>query len=413
MKTELTHLLVVDDEHHNFFLYKELLAPYNIYLSYAASGKEAIAKCEKDTKISLILMDLKMEGMNGFDAALKIKSKRPGMALIVQTAYANDFRKDILMMNVFDGFLEKPVRKQALMDELSKHIQLQPLEKSPDVLKPAKVRNFLNSLFMMAFMFTTISSMAQYSSGYLSSVNDLNRVEPITPNTILGSSAIDSVLLLDGKYLLGHYLSWENNTVNFLRHKKNGEKLCTIAAENIFDVKFANGSMRYFYSCDSTAGDVMSLDQMQNYLDGVSVCRKEFKAPIVFAGGMVIGAATPLISFWLTPSVFLYSLSVRSVPHPKPFSMAAEDIFYEQQRNYHFRIDYSQECSIRKEMTEYNKSRMDSYDKNNSKDKEFEKLYYFTEGYNAQAKKKKPMNALWGGSLGFIATSLAIIILCK
>lgn len=147
MNTMWPRVLVVDDEYNNYFLFQEILAPFMIDLSYARNGKDAVQHCSNNSGISMILMDYKMEGMNGFETALKIKSNHPNLPIVLQTAYANDFRDDVSMLQMFDGFLEKPIKKSKLFTEMSKYIKLQPLEESINLLRPAAVRTFLRCFF--------------------------------------------------------------------------------------------------------------------------------------------------------------------------------------------------------------------------------------------------------------------------
>lgn len=124
MKNEFPKILVVDDDYNSFFLIKELLSNYNIDVLYASSGIDAIDQCKKDSTISLIFMDIKMKGINGVETALHIKDFRKDTPIIFQTAYAKDFAKDIFMKSIGNGFLEKPIKKDVLINEVKKHMNI-------------------------------------------------------------------------------------------------------------------------------------------------------------------------------------------------------------------------------------------------------------------------------------------------
>lgn len=54
----------------------------------AGSGEEAIEICRNNSSIDLVLMDIKMPGLNGYQALEKIRSFRKDLPVIAQTAYA-------------------------------------------------------------------------------------------------------------------------------------------------------------------------------------------------------------------------------------------------------------------------------------------------------------------------------------
>lgn len=123
MKKEKYTILITDDDFNSFCLLKEYLSNYNIKTLYASSGSEAIELCIKND-ISLILMDIIMKGMNGFETALHINSFKKDIPVIFQTAFAKEYTKDELMNNIGNGYLEKPIRKEALLIEIGKHLDL-------------------------------------------------------------------------------------------------------------------------------------------------------------------------------------------------------------------------------------------------------------------------------------------------
>ncbi|PKP20435.1 MAG: hypothetical protein CVU05_09065 [Bacteroidetes bacterium HGW-Bacteroidetes-21] len=124
MKTLIPKILVVDDEIYNFKLIHAILHNYQAEVIYAHSGFEAIEKCKENFDITLVIMDIKMKGMNGFEAAQKILEFRNNIPIIYQTAYAKDFLKDDLMISIGSGYLEKPIKKDMLISEIRKNIRL-------------------------------------------------------------------------------------------------------------------------------------------------------------------------------------------------------------------------------------------------------------------------------------------------
>lgn len=79
-------ILVVDDEEGLRLLYKEELEEEGAEVSLAASGMEALEKLEKDS-VDLVLLDIKMPGMDGVEVLRRVKEKWKDLPVILCTAY--------------------------------------------------------------------------------------------------------------------------------------------------------------------------------------------------------------------------------------------------------------------------------------------------------------------------------------
>jgi CheY-like chemotaxis protein len=115
-------ILVVEDEEFNRIYFEELLYQIKCKVIVANNGLEAIEICEKNKSIDLVLMDIKMPLMNGYEATKKIKEIRPDLPIIAQTAFAllGDKRKSL--DNGCDDYIAKPVKKDALIKLIKKHL---------------------------------------------------------------------------------------------------------------------------------------------------------------------------------------------------------------------------------------------------------------------------------------------------
>jgi CheY-like chemotaxis protein len=81
-------VLVAEDDEANFLYAKELLRRLKIEVIHASNGKEAVDICKNTGKIDLILMDLKMPVIDGYEATRQIKSIREDIPVVALTAYA-------------------------------------------------------------------------------------------------------------------------------------------------------------------------------------------------------------------------------------------------------------------------------------------------------------------------------------
>ena len=118
-------LLVAEDEDLNYRLIVEILKKTNAKIIRAKNGLEAVEICKqlKNKKIDLILMDIKMPKMNGYEATKKIKQILSDVPIIAQTAYAmpGDFKKSIDAG--CDDYIAKPLKSQSVLSIISKHIE--------------------------------------------------------------------------------------------------------------------------------------------------------------------------------------------------------------------------------------------------------------------------------------------------
>lgn len=121
--TESFNLLVADDDISNHLLIQEFLIDTGISISFVSNGLEAVRHA-KLHKTDLILMDIRMPIMNGFEASGKIRELSPKTKIIIQTSFSREYKNDRVMSSIVDGFLEKPLRKKHFMEEIGKFITL-------------------------------------------------------------------------------------------------------------------------------------------------------------------------------------------------------------------------------------------------------------------------------------------------
>ena len=116
-------ILVAEDEEINY-LFLEILLKKEIDLDciiiHAKNGEEAVEICDKNPDIDLILMDLKMPVMDGFEATRQIKELRPNVPIVAQTAFSSAEDKRKVFSLGFDDFLSKPISKEALSAVINK-----------------------------------------------------------------------------------------------------------------------------------------------------------------------------------------------------------------------------------------------------------------------------------------------------
>jgi CheY-like chemotaxis protein len=116
-------ILVAEDEDSNFFLMKTQLRKTGVTLLRAKNGLEAIEiyNVYKE-QIDLVLMDIQMPEMNGYDAMKAIKDDNPDMIVVAQTAHAMADEQKEIMDSGFNDYLAKPITKVKFNSLLNKYL---------------------------------------------------------------------------------------------------------------------------------------------------------------------------------------------------------------------------------------------------------------------------------------------------
>ena len=115
-------ILIAEDEKANFIYLKTVLSKTNARIYWAVDGSAAVELCKRKN-IDLVLMDIKMQGMNGCEATQKIKSIYPDMPVIAQTAYAMSDDIDRLMKAGCNDYITKPIKGSELLPLINKNLQ--------------------------------------------------------------------------------------------------------------------------------------------------------------------------------------------------------------------------------------------------------------------------------------------------
>jgi len=108
-------VLITEDEEVNFYYLKTLLQRANATVIRARNGKEAVdIITEHKGGIDLILMDLNMPVMDGYEAMRIIKSRHPSIPIIAQTAYTMNNDRNRCLKAGFNDYIAKPINRLAL-----------------------------------------------------------------------------------------------------------------------------------------------------------------------------------------------------------------------------------------------------------------------------------------------------------
>lgn len=103
-------ILVAEDTKLNYLLVKTLLSKLNVKLLHAWNGQEAVDLYEQHPEIDIVIMDLNMPIMDGYQATTLLKKKNPSLPIVALSAYTLPQEIEKAQKHGFDAYLTKPVK---------------------------------------------------------------------------------------------------------------------------------------------------------------------------------------------------------------------------------------------------------------------------------------------------------------
>jgi CheY-like chemotaxis protein len=116
-------LLIAEDEDLNYLLLEKLLSGANVKIIRAVNGQEAVDVCKSNPAIDLVLMDLKMPVVNGYDATKQIRECLPDLPVLVQTAYVNDADRNKVFECGCTDVICKPIEQETLLMKIRQQLE--------------------------------------------------------------------------------------------------------------------------------------------------------------------------------------------------------------------------------------------------------------------------------------------------
>lgn len=135
-------ILIVDDNHNNLFTLKTLITTYiNAEVIEADCGEKAL-KILSDISVDLIILDIHMEDINGFETAMLIKKRKKTKDIpivFLTAAYKNEeFKKRGFEIGAVD-YLVKPIDEYLLINRITVYLKLIEKERNMNLILEQKV----------------------------------------------------------------------------------------------------------------------------------------------------------------------------------------------------------------------------------------------------------------------------------
>lgn len=124
MDIKTKKILIIDDDNRNIFALTAVLKAKKYICLSASSARSGFNLIENDTNIAIVLMDMMMPDMDGYQAIAKMKDipKLKDIPVIAVTAQAMVGDKERCLAAGAVGYVSKPINIDELINEINKHL---------------------------------------------------------------------------------------------------------------------------------------------------------------------------------------------------------------------------------------------------------------------------------------------------
>ena len=121
-ETQKLKILVAEDDSISLKFISKILKIFGENLLIARNGFEAVNLCKKNPDIDIILMDIQMPVMNGYEAIKKIREFNQEVIIITQSAFVFTDEAEKAIEVGGNGYISKPINKNQLIDHINKQV---------------------------------------------------------------------------------------------------------------------------------------------------------------------------------------------------------------------------------------------------------------------------------------------------
>jgi CheY-like chemotaxis protein len=113
-------ILIAEDDDSNFEYIQQTFRSTGLTILHAANGLDAVTICKTHPEIKLVLMDGMMPVMTGYEASREIRKTRPGLPIVILTAYVSQDSIREAVMGGCNDYIAKPIGPEELLSLLKK-----------------------------------------------------------------------------------------------------------------------------------------------------------------------------------------------------------------------------------------------------------------------------------------------------
>ncbi len=114
-------ILIADDDETSLIYLSTIIKDITNNVLVASSGIETVKICQSNSDINLVLMDIQMPEMNGYEATKQIREFNNDVIIIAQTAFAMAGDREKSIAAGCNDYISKPIKKDKLLSLIQKH----------------------------------------------------------------------------------------------------------------------------------------------------------------------------------------------------------------------------------------------------------------------------------------------------
>ena len=116
------NILIVEDDEISYEYIKTILENMNTKTFAAKTGLEAVNVCRENSNIDLVLMDIRMPQMDGYEATKQIRQFNQKVVIIAQTAFALARDREKAIEAGCNDHISKPIKKEELTQKIRRFL---------------------------------------------------------------------------------------------------------------------------------------------------------------------------------------------------------------------------------------------------------------------------------------------------
>jgi PAS domain S-box-containing protein len=114
-------VLIVEDNDVNYIYLREIMQSIKAKVLHTRNGADTIKLFKRNSQIDIVLMDIKLPDMSGYEVTRELKNIEPSIYVIAQTAYAMAGDREKALEEGCDEYIPKPIKQEELVDLIMKY----------------------------------------------------------------------------------------------------------------------------------------------------------------------------------------------------------------------------------------------------------------------------------------------------
>ena len=112
-------IIIAEDSEINFIILQKNIEPYGASILWSKDGEELIGMIENEKDVDLILIDISMPKLDGYQATRILRDKGFNMPIIAQSSFIFDIEIDKIFAAGCNDYIAKPIQREELLSKIN------------------------------------------------------------------------------------------------------------------------------------------------------------------------------------------------------------------------------------------------------------------------------------------------------